>query len=90
MPWKCIVGGRREVLKLLHDMKAELESDGKNDQAIYDKLASRPGSQFAWGNFLETIEWTTVPVDFFQNHSNRSSSRRTVMPMVELHMWQIA
>merc|ERR1719241_45333 len=28
-----------KVLKLLHDMKAELESDGKNDQAIYDKLA---------------------------------------------------
>merc|ERR1719333_1214451 len=30
-----------KVLKLLHDMKAELESDAKNDQAIYDKLACR-------------------------------------------------
>ena len=28
-----------KVLKLLKDMKAELEADGKNDQAIYDKLA---------------------------------------------------
>merc|ERR1719337_727853 len=28
-----------KVLKLLHDMKAELEQDGKNDAAVYDKLA---------------------------------------------------
>ena len=35
-----------QVIKLLHDMKAELESDGKNDQAIYDKLASPPEAQW--------------------------------------------
>jgi hypothetical protein len=28
-----------KVLKLLHDMKAELEQDGANDQSVYDKLA---------------------------------------------------
>jgi len=28
-----------KVLKLLHDMKAELEQDAKNDQSVYDKLA---------------------------------------------------
>jgi hypothetical protein len=28
-----------KVLKLLHDMKAELEQDAANDQSVYDKLA---------------------------------------------------
>ena len=32
-----------EVLKLLHDMKAELEQDAENDQSVYDKLASTSG-----------------------------------------------
>ena len=30
-----------EVIKLLHDMKAELEADAANDQSVYPSLSAR-------------------------------------------------